>query len=300
MFTLAQAAIFNAWWKDTLYEGAAWFASNWSHPQATTAVRKFVAAPKWGDYVPGQLWPVSAEFEVRGRGELPRTYDGILLLHMEGVSSPLVLIDEYGHDGAVDNSDGNASGLVASSPLVGAGSLYMEPYGTGGGFGRSVGFIPASSDFALNGSFTINLSHTTGTYRGQSGIYYLLTTSTASAIAGQWGIVQSGGTDLVFYINSDSTTQVTASVAMPSGRVDIEAARTDDGHLLLFLNGALVDTSTGTTLVPLVGSAIGIGGRPDGTALPNDYADGWYDEIRIVPSALHVADYTPSFPLPRL
>lgn len=71
LFTLAQAEIFNAWWRDDLYEGGAWFASNWSHPQATTAVRKFLGVPKWGDYVPDALWPVSAEFEVRGRGMEP-------------------------------------------------------------------------------------------------------------------------------------------------------------------------------------------------------------------------------------
>lgn len=71
MFTLAQAETFAAWWKNTLVEGGAWFASDWPHQQGITAARKFIGVPKWGDYVPGELWPVSAEFEVRGRGHLP-------------------------------------------------------------------------------------------------------------------------------------------------------------------------------------------------------------------------------------
>ncbi len=69
--TLAQAEVFNAWWRDDLIEGGRWFASNWPLPQGGTGVRRFIGTPKWGDYVPTALWKVTCEFEVRGRGEVP-------------------------------------------------------------------------------------------------------------------------------------------------------------------------------------------------------------------------------------
>ena len=68
----AQVQAWVDWVRDTLVDGAAWFAASWSQPQGGIGVRRFIGAPSYPEYLPViNAWRVSALCEVRGRGELP-------------------------------------------------------------------------------------------------------------------------------------------------------------------------------------------------------------------------------------
>lgn len=70
----ADCEAFRLWWRDTLVEGAAWFAATWPLPQGWVAgVRQFVGTPRW-DYIPAAGWRVTARCQVRGRGVAPESY----------------------------------------------------------------------------------------------------------------------------------------------------------------------------------------------------------------------------------
>ena len=70
ILSATEAGQFDVWWRVNLRRGGSWFASSWPHPQAVTATRKFTAAPSWKLLGIGN-WSVTADFEVRGRGQLP-------------------------------------------------------------------------------------------------------------------------------------------------------------------------------------------------------------------------------------
>lgn len=78
-YTLEQAEVFRAWWQDDLEYGGTWFASNWAHPQAAVAVRKFIGQPRWVEFTAYAGWKVEITVEVRGRGELPLNPDPFLV-----------------------------------------------------------------------------------------------------------------------------------------------------------------------------------------------------------------------------
>ena len=66
-----EAAILDAWFTTTLNSGGSWFASTWPAPQGwVELVRRFIGAPRWA-HKSGQLWDVSADVLVRGRGVPP-------------------------------------------------------------------------------------------------------------------------------------------------------------------------------------------------------------------------------------
>lgn len=66
-FTRDQAEVFDAWWRDTLVRGGAWFAASWPLPQGSEPVaRRFIGPPTWR--LDSGYWRVSATMEVRGRG----------------------------------------------------------------------------------------------------------------------------------------------------------------------------------------------------------------------------------------
>lgn len=70
--TQAELAVFRDWWHGDLVEGGAWFAATWPLPEGlVVGVRKFLAEPR-RQYLGNGNWRVSAECEVRGRGELPQ------------------------------------------------------------------------------------------------------------------------------------------------------------------------------------------------------------------------------------
>jgi hypothetical protein len=86
-FNAAQAAVFDAWWRDDLIEGGAWFSAQWPHPTQggtfaighgfgedyLTTVRRFIGPPQWS-FLGKDLWRVTATFEVRGTSEAPLIY----------------------------------------------------------------------------------------------------------------------------------------------------------------------------------------------------------------------------------
>ncbi len=64
----AEAAILQAFWKDDLRDGGAWFNATWPLPQGRVpAVFRFIEQPRWR-MVPGGRWRVEAVLEQRGRG----------------------------------------------------------------------------------------------------------------------------------------------------------------------------------------------------------------------------------------
>lgn len=76
VFTPEQSEEFRFWWEDVLEYGGGWFAANWPLLQSrTNNVFKFISPPVWslvGGGIDGLgYWRVSAELEIRGRGELP-------------------------------------------------------------------------------------------------------------------------------------------------------------------------------------------------------------------------------------
>lgn len=63
----AEAAILQAFWKDDLRDGGAWFNATWPLPQGRVpAVFRFIEQPRWR-LVPGGRWRVEAVLEQRGR-----------------------------------------------------------------------------------------------------------------------------------------------------------------------------------------------------------------------------------------
>ena len=73
-FSVAEALAFDQWWKGTLAQGGAWFASTWPAPQGwVSLIRRFIGAPTW-THVPGGFWRVSAQVQMRGRGLPPQAY----------------------------------------------------------------------------------------------------------------------------------------------------------------------------------------------------------------------------------
>lgn len=83
-FKAPEAATFEAWWREDLLEGGAWFSALWPHPTQggefvrgsgfaggyTATVRRFVGTPQW-TFLGNDIWQITAVFEVRGEGELP-------------------------------------------------------------------------------------------------------------------------------------------------------------------------------------------------------------------------------------
>jgi hypothetical protein len=125
--TQAKAAELRAWWKASLFDGAAWFAATWPLPRGfESAVRKFTAPLYW-EFVPGGLWRVSGETEVRGRGMDPQAYGGCDCSHtawLSGFEQP-----GAGDPPGIWMENGGAEVTIGSivttgaDPLYGAGSL---------------------------------------------------------------------------------------------------------------------------------------------------------------------------------
>ncbi len=79
-----EAAMFDAWYRNTLSNGGAWFSAAWPSPQGSVLlVHRFLSAPRW-TYQAGGFWGVAADLQVRGRGLPPSAkYRGELLLHYD-------------------------------------------------------------------------------------------------------------------------------------------------------------------------------------------------------------------------
>lgn len=67
VFSAAEAAIFDAWWKTDLDFGGAWFMAAWPAPQGfANSARRFIGVPQWR-YLPGGSWRVTAQVLVQTR-----------------------------------------------------------------------------------------------------------------------------------------------------------------------------------------------------------------------------------------
>lgn len=77
-------AAFRAWWRDDLVLGSKWFVADWPNMQgAATKVYRFTAPPRWS-FVPGGLWSITAELEIRGEGMDPvRAPAALFLAHFD-------------------------------------------------------------------------------------------------------------------------------------------------------------------------------------------------------------------------
>lgn len=73
LYGATEAAVFDEWWRDTLFSGGLLFAAAWPLPPAFADlyIRKFRGSPAWS-YVADGNWRVSFTVEVYGRGELPQ------------------------------------------------------------------------------------------------------------------------------------------------------------------------------------------------------------------------------------
>lgn len=77
VLTAEQGRRWDDWWRDTLLRGGMWFAADWPLPSGRVGnVYRFHTTPRW-EYLRGGpkgwgMHRVSAEVEVRGRGDLPR------------------------------------------------------------------------------------------------------------------------------------------------------------------------------------------------------------------------------------
>lgn len=60
--------------RTTLHDWAGWFAARWSHPLGGVGVRRFVGVPNYPQSLPGVGWRVSAQVQMRGRGEIPNDF----------------------------------------------------------------------------------------------------------------------------------------------------------------------------------------------------------------------------------
>lgn len=81
----AAFAAFRDWWRDDLVLGSKWFVADWPNMQgAATKVYRFTAPPRWS-FVPGGLWSITAELEIRGEGMDPvRAPAALMLCHFDG------------------------------------------------------------------------------------------------------------------------------------------------------------------------------------------------------------------------
>ncbi len=124
--TSSESATFKDWIRETLTWGGAWFAATWPLPQGLiVGVRRFDMATERWLYLGGklQLWRLTIEAEVRGRGEMPNA------VIFEDSFNPLDTSDSV----TLTNSNRTASGgggfaNRASATLIprSSGQLYFE------------------------------------------------------------------------------------------------------------------------------------------------------------------------------
>ncbi len=122
--TAAEALAFKAWIDDDLTFGGAWFASDWPLPQGmVTGVRRLLMDTERWQFLGVGHWRVTISCEVRGRGELPLTFEFTDFFDPLGKSANITLSNANrtaSGDGALTNKA--ARTLLPKS----SGSLYVE------------------------------------------------------------------------------------------------------------------------------------------------------------------------------
>lgn len=145
-----ESETFQAWWRDELREGGAWFSAHWPSPQGGTLARRFTVPPRW-EYIHNgahkRMWRVSAECEVRRELEQTTPLGGDFL----AIGRP-----DYGAARMYDESVNRAvAGASGNGKIVRAGSGRWDKYGyrlsSGSSYRRFYGrqFIPKPGGFTL-------------------------------------------------------------------------------------------------------------------------------------------------------
>ena len=151
--TADEAAILHAWWTDTLTHGGAWFASTWPCPQGwVSIVRRFMGAPQW-THLPGGIWRVSAEVQVRGRGMFPD--DNVLLT---------VDLDAVGNAGT---TPAVGQWLIGLNPLT-AYTLSLPAGLTHVAWARNTAATEWLHNFRVTDEFDVETEFGTGTVYGSA------------------------------------------------------------------------------------------------------------------------------------
>lgn len=291
LFDAAEAAVFRAWHDADLTYGGAWFAADWPSPQANVRVRRFIGAPQW-QFVPGGLWRVSAQCEVRGRGEVPLAFAYQLALLAD---APLVYwkLDESA--GAPVAEDSGSLGLPATiNPALCTFGAHAAAEGrarlalTTDGYNAAT----AAHDAALNfdEGFTISALVT------RTPVTHKASIVTHGVTNGNWGnwlfTVSAAGRLTLELSDADSLaarTPFEASIALTSGARHHVVARWEaDGTVNLFQDMVLVATGTYSEPLWLANSLVGLGCFPhvDGSNPESGFFAGSLDEVAIWNRAL--------------
>jgi hypothetical protein len=200
IFSPAEAAAFDAWWRDELFSGGLRFAAAWPLPPefAGSRVRKFIGSPQWS-HIFVSNWRISVTCEVYGRSEAPQYTEPDLdvLLLINGIDS---IEDESPYTWSIENNgvtlddgamvfDGASWLLVDVGPQLdlGAGNytveLFAEKASDAGIYASVLGsntpsygsetcfvYSPVSDSLQLDGPPLIN-SSTLGVADGVFGHY---------------------------------------------------------------------------------------------------------------------------------
>lgn len=296
VFSMDEAATFEAWVKTALIEGGAWFAASWPHPTGATAVRRFVQRPTYPQYLLGAGWKVSATCVVRGVGEPP--IDALAsvgyLLHFDDPTNPQVFPDAMGNTWAREASL-NAPDLAvsATNPKFGAGSLRVATTNP-----STANFTIATTSVA-RGPFLLP----TGNPFTMSGwLWWTGHVDSRVAVGGVLAQLGEGAPFVMAEIRMYTTNQFTFNtklngadddrvVSPPlSSWVHLEMGF-DGSRKYWFVNGVLQGSAAIAADPPLTV----VGYRIRGISAGSDGAPAaWIDECRFdLGVCLHVADFTP-------
>lgn len=124
LLTPTQAAVLDAWWKETLIYGGAWFASTWPAPQGLVSLtRRFLGVIQW-QHIAGGFWRASAQVQLRGRG-LPPQFVLRPLVWNPAVSTvpPWVIA---GASASLSASFAEARRTIFADQYAGIGKRYFE------------------------------------------------------------------------------------------------------------------------------------------------------------------------------
>jgi hypothetical protein len=278
--TEAQSAEFDAWWRETLTFGGAWFAADWPLPRGmVTAVRKFREQPRL-QFVPGGFWRISALCEVRGRGMLPSTDDVLLL-----VGANLDFNDESRF--AVVPVVTGAPAISSVTKKLGAGSG-----GTAGAVGARVTYVGDHLDLGNHNEYTIELWRRR-TSDGFSGIFIAGQVG-ESAMAWRLHELVAGVTPWAVTFTIGGVTVVEQNTTITPALLNNEwyhlAVTRQDTTYRLFIDGTLNDTQTFSG--PYAAEA-GVRLFGQQISIPTVSSNDFLDEIRISSTCRYTASFTP-------
>ena len=215
----AKAEIFRAWWRDTVYQGGAWFNATWPLPQGRVpSVFRFIEQPTWR-FVPGGYWRIEAVLEQRGR--TLSVIDGALGITPTGWDPDLTT-------GAVVLSESN---FVAEAFSPTGGVVSLRSHTDTGNFYAEVVILAPGSGYLANDPASVDHYHVApaDVWAGGESMSLLLDGTVITPDAGPVGSVS----------------------ALAPGDVVMIAIQIDTGKGYFGVNGSWIlgcDPDTGTAL----------------------------------------------------